>query len=54
VPPQKNHLVDLFTTLAPKTTFLFFSRASKISRNVTIRGRGEKSAVPGAAPRCPD
>ena len=29
MPPQKNHLVDLFTTLARKTTFLFFRALRK-------------------------
>ena len=29
MPPQKNHLVDLFTTLAPKTTFYFFRALRK-------------------------
>ena len=52
-PPQKNHLADLFTTLARFPTF-YFLRTSGIPRNVTIRGRGAKSAVPGATPRCLD
>ena len=53
-PPKKNHAVRLFTALERFPTFSSFLRTSGIPRNVTIRGGGAKSAVPGAAPRCPD
>ena len=53
-PPKKNHAAMLFTALERLPTFSSFLRTSGISRNVTIRGGGAKSAVPGAAPRCPD
>ena len=52
--PQKNHAADLFNDTCVISNAFTFLRTSGIPRNVTIRGRGAKSAVPGATPRCPD